>query len=501
MTEPENAYDAVPYVAHVIDGCNLSYLHAVARLFGIRPTDYRRARVLELGCAGGLNLVALAEQNPGARLSGIDLSAGQIDEAAALAAASGVTNATFRQGDIMEMPVEPESYDIILCHGVLSWVGPAVQERIFEILGGCLAPGGIALLSYNTLPGWHMVRAVRDMMRFHCARFADPATKVAEAIALLEAVQAATPDGQAGYREAVAAELALLRSRDAGYILHDHLEEENHQFYIGDIIERSERAGLRYLADVQLPTMVAGAASEPIARLLAGAETPVQREQYLDFLRNRRFRNTLLCRGDAPPLREPDPQVLLDMHVASRLTVAEAPDRKKPDRPFSFRGMSGGTLVSRNPALTALCLGLVEAGPRPAAVAAIIAAAAARSGAPAATIRQLFLELGMKLVFDGALVPLSWGSPELASVPARPKGSACARALCGRSGTLPNRRHQNVPLGAAERAILSLCDGTRDPAAIAAALAERPGSPAGAARSDRVIAALRTLCDAGFLVS
>ncbi len=492
MTDSVNAYDAVPYVAQVIEGSNPAYLHAVARLFGVRPPDYRRGRVLELGCAGGLNLVALAEGIPDASCVGIDLSAGQIDQARSLAAAAGIANAVFHQADIMEMAVEPQSADLIICHGVLSWVGPAVQERIFQILGTALAPGGLALLSYNTLPGWHRVRAVRDMMRFHCARFSDPETKVAEAIRLLEAVEAATPEDEAGYRELVAAELALLRTREAGYILHDHLEEENHQFYVTDVIARAEQAGLQYVADVQLPTMADTKAAEPIATLLGGAETLVQREQYYDFLRNRRFRSTLLCRAGAPLVRDPDAGALSDMHVASRLTLVEAPDRRRPDRPYAFRGLSGGTLVSRNPGLTALCLGLVESAGRPVAVGALMTAASLRARVPIAQIRHLFAELGMKLVFDGALTPLSWGSPEVAAVSARPRATAAARAVCGRAATAPNARHHNIPLTAPQRAVLALCDGSRDPAAIAAAIPAPQG---------QVTETLRALCARGFLVA
>ena len=37
-----------------------------------------------------------------------------------------------------------------------------------------LTPNGVAYVSYNVFPGWHMRGVVRDMMRFHSRKLSDP---------------------------------------------------------------------------------------------------------------------------------------------------------------------------------------------------------------------------------------------------------------------------------------------------------------------------------------
>jgi hypothetical protein len=40
-----------------------------------------------------------------------------------------------------------------------------VQDRILAVASRNLSPQGIAYISYNTYPGWHMWEAIRHMMR------------------------------------------------------------------------------------------------------------------------------------------------------------------------------------------------------------------------------------------------------------------------------------------------------------------------------------------------
>ena len=84
-----NLYDVVPYESFPFDFTVPERLHAVGRLFGRAPPDFLNARVLELGCAGGGNLVPMAARYPKADFIGVDLSAVEIGLARDLAAAGG----------------------------------------------------------------------------------------------------------------------------------------------------------------------------------------------------------------------------------------------------------------------------------------------------------------------------------------------------------------------------------------------------------------------------
>ena len=45
---------------------------------------------------------------------------------------------------------------------------------------------GVAYISYNTYPGWHMREMVRHMMRYHAGRFDEPTEQIEQARALLD---------------------------------------------------------------------------------------------------------------------------------------------------------------------------------------------------------------------------------------------------------------------------------------------------------------------------
>src|SRR5262249_13468922 len=69
-----NSYDAVPYSSDPFPRTPPDHLAAVASLFGMRPAPIDRCRVLELGCAGGGNLLPMALTLPASRFNGVDLS-------------------------------------------------------------------------------------------------------------------------------------------------------------------------------------------------------------------------------------------------------------------------------------------------------------------------------------------------------------------------------------------------------------------------------------------
>ena len=54
---------------------------AIATLFGLSPAAVEQCRVLEIGCAGGENLIPLAASFPNAQFVGLDYSQAQIKAA------------------------------------------------------------------------------------------------------------------------------------------------------------------------------------------------------------------------------------------------------------------------------------------------------------------------------------------------------------------------------------------------------------------------------------
>lgn len=355
------SYDDVPYDGQAFATTHPSRLFTVGRLFGMTPPAVDRCRVLELGCAAGWNLLPMAERLPEAEFVGVDLSAGHITEARAIAAACDVRNVRFEQANILDLDLHWGTFDYILVHGVYSWVSEAVQRAILTICARQLTPHGIAYVSYNTFPGWHMRTMVRDMMQYHTRRFESPQVRIDESRALLEFLtREATKDEP--YQAMLRRELGALEQAPDSYLYHEHLEEVNAPVYFHEFAARAQQHGLRYLGESRVTTMVAANLGDGARTTLQRiASTEIEAEQYMDFVRNRMFRETLLVHHAQRLTRDIPSAALYDLHVASSAVLVAPPDdlvaALADDRLLTFAGTDAKEITTRSPQLkTALWL-------------------------------------------------------------------------------------------------------------------------------------------------
>jgi methyltransferase-like protein/SAM-dependent methyltransferase len=356
-----SSYDDVPYDGQAFATTHPGRLFAVGRLFGMTPPPVATSRVLELGCAAGWNLLPMAEHLPDAQFVGVDLSARQIAEAREIAETCGIANVRLEQASILDVDLSWGTFDYILVHGVYSWVPEPVQRAILTICARQLTPHGIAYVSYNTFPGWHMRAMVRDMMRFHAARFDTPEARIDESRALLEFLtREATQDEP--YQALLRRELGALQQAADSYLYHEHLEEINEPVYFHEFAARARQHGLRYLGESRVTTMVAanlGDEARETLQRIAGDE--IEAEQYMDFVRNRMFRETLLVHGVQRLTREIPPSALQGLHVGSLAALVAPPDdlhmALADDRSMTFSGPGAKEISTRSPHLkTALWL-------------------------------------------------------------------------------------------------------------------------------------------------
>jgi methyltransferase-like protein len=206
-------------------------------------------------------------------------------------------------------------FDYIICHGVYSWVSHEVQRKILDIGLQHLTAQGVLYVSYNTYPGWHLRGVVREMMRYHVADFDSPQTKIRQARGLLDFLVKYAKSRSQTYAELLKDEAKMLEGSLDSYIYHEHLEEINEPLYFNEFVKRVDAAGLRYLADAHISSMVAQLFDEEAAEILRGAPL-LRREQYMDFLRSRMFRSSLLCRQNVEPNYTMPSGNLLYLHAA-----------------------------------------------------------------------------------------------------------------------------------------------------------------------------------------
>ena len=133
----------------------------IATLLGMDPPAPARARVLELGCANALNLIAMAGGLPDAEFVGIDSSEREVQEACETIAAIGRGNVSVHHRDLRDIGASDGTFDYVIAHGLYSWIPEDAREHLLHVCRNNLRPNGIAYVSYNTYPGWHALRSVR----------------------------------------------------------------------------------------------------------------------------------------------------------------------------------------------------------------------------------------------------------------------------------------------------------------------------------------------------
>ena len=86
------SYEAANYASHAYEQSFIANLHARSRLQGLNPKAPNSAKVLEIGCASGGNLIAQALVFKDAQFTGIDLSKAQIKNSKTALEKIGIKN-------------------------------------------------------------------------------------------------------------------------------------------------------------------------------------------------------------------------------------------------------------------------------------------------------------------------------------------------------------------------------------------------------------------------
>jgi SAM-dependent methyltransferase len=145
------SYDELPYDSLPLPETQPDFLAAMAKLHGFDAPDPAHARILELGCAQGGNLIPLAWRWPEATCVGVELSRVQAEAGADFIRSIGLSNARILHGDLAALPDDLGEFDFIIAHGVFSWVPPRCSRRCSRSADAICRPTALPT-SVSTLP-------------------------------------------------------------------------------------------------------------------------------------------------------------------------------------------------------------------------------------------------------------------------------------------------------------------------------------------------------------
>ncbi len=467
-------YDEVPYASHPFPQASPENIAAVAHLFGLQPSPVATARVLELGCSSGGNLIPFATRHPRSSALGLDLSSVQVRLGTARVTAMGLSNLSLREADLGAIDTGSlGEFDYILCHGVYSWVPAHVQDAILRICSQNLSPAGVAYVSYNTYPGWKAKEIVRDAMMLRGNPRNTPGERLSFARGMVDFLQQVARKDSVLAR-ALEESVPLLRDSQDYYLLHEYLEAFNAPCYFQQLLERAGAHGLGYLAEAEPSSMFISNYAKEIAEPLLKecGHSQVQLEQYLDFVVNRTFRQTLLVHA----ARVRDIRYRLDrsrypaFHFAAHLPALEAAGRDD-DTPQSYGQPGQSQITASSRVVKRAIAALNSTWPATLPHAEVVAQATRGGESSDADIVQVD-DLLEYLITHGLvkyrLEPVDIRRAAKEALPCIEEGVRRMAAAAGHEGDAStfNGWHEAVILNPVERCLLPELDGTHDRAAL-----------------------------------
>jgi len=446
------SYDETPYVSSPLIRFQPARMAANARWFGLGAPDARRARVLEIGCASGGHILPLALANPEADYVGIDLSPRQIAAGEARRAALGVANLKLRAKSLAAIDASDGDFDFIICHGVHSWIPEALRGDLMRVVGERLTPEGVAMVSFNVLPGWRLFQIARDAMNLHAGAVADPTERARRARELFAALAAQSSPGRS-YGAFWRNEAARMARGDDGYLAHEIFEDSNAPESFDGFCDRLAAQGLAYLTEAALGAdgedALAPEGAETIRALAQGDDRA--RGRYLDIFSGRSFREALIVKAGRFGSTRPPPALdaLDTLHFIAPLDFALARDEEGA----LTVGSEGSVHVIEGDAAALAMRRLIGRLPGSARLDDLAPA----GGADRAAARALLA----RLVTYGDLAVSTEPLRCAAALGARPKAWELCAADARVGADTVNLRHAHIHLSPIQRLLLPMLDGTR----------------------------------------
>jgi SAM-dependent methyltransferase len=284
-----------------------AHLDAACLLCGV-ATDLSARRddmhYLEIGCGHGFGAIVLAASNPGWHVTGLDFNPTHVASARRLAREARINNVAFIEADLSSFAGSqaaqslPEA-DVVSAHGVWSWVRDDVRAGIVRLLAEKLRAGGIAHLSYNSLPGWQGGLGLQRLMREagrrdggRSDRQAQVGVRAAQALRAVEARHLASDFA----REL----LDKLETAPIAYAAHEFMNDAWSPCFHADVAAAMAEAKLDWVGSAaMLDNFPALMLTEGQRVIHDQIDDPIMRELIKDMCGPRMLRQDIYARGAA----------------------------------------------------------------------------------------------------------------------------------------------------------------------------------------------------------
>ncbi len=275
-----------------------TYAGAALRLAGYDPGPL--VRCCELGFGQGISLAIHAAM--GGCWWGADFMPEQVARVRGLAPDAVLSDEDFAgfcgRGDLPE-------FDMVVVHGVWSWISAANRRVVLDFVRRRLRPGGVFHVSYNTAAGWASLAPLRHLLQRHVARMAPagmgPVRAVEQALsAAREILQAKSV--YAAQNPLAGEMLERMISAGGGMIVHEWMGAHWTLFHFAEVAAEMATAKLGFACQAaRLPYAPSFYFTAEQVAILDEIADPVFRETVQEVLTGERYRRDYWVKG-APRL-------------------------------------------------------------------------------------------------------------------------------------------------------------------------------------------------------
>lgn len=301
MQWAEGYFTELEYTHGYYRELNPAMLRLACIAAGIRPPSIENPTYLELGFGQGVSINIHAAAS-GGEFWGTDFNPVQAAHAASLSDESGarliLTEDSFEEfAGRDDLPV----FDIIVLHGVWSWISERNRQVITEIIRKNLRAGGIVFISYNCQPGWSAQMPIRHLMARHMefagSDLAGAADKIDSALNYVRKIA----DAGAQFFESSPSLPQYIQHIDRqsrNYLAHEYFNRDWSITYFSDVAKSLQEAKLTHVGSARLLDHIDDYAMDmPSRQILSEIGHPILKETVRDFIVNQKFRMDIFIKG------------------------------------------------------------------------------------------------------------------------------------------------------------------------------------------------------------
>lgn len=297
----------IEYTEKFYSDWSLSNLKLQCALKGIEMPTISKA--CELGYGQGITINLLAA-NGEVSWFGTDFLPAHADNAQILSGEldnhAHLYNLSFKEfSEVKDLP----TFDLIVLHGILSWVSEENQNIILDFIHDRLADNGLVYISYNARPGGEDFKPAQYLMSQLRAEFSkndsDPIIQINDVSSFMESFHQTLPKYLQSFPN-IERRLQGFKNQNPKYLIHEYFNSDWHSFFFSEVANKLSKVGLSYLGqsrlNEELPAL--NFTNQQLEFITSSNVTGSLEHDLKDAMCNRRFRRDIWVKSPKPLSKE-----------------------------------------------------------------------------------------------------------------------------------------------------------------------------------------------------